>query len=419
MIASRLDETDYMKKLAKQKEEEENKRKQNLNQINLDLERSKVNPVNETENIDVKPENVAKESSTEKQQSRDKSRDKMKSVFLSTYSNEISKKATELEPKNETSKPSDSQNNETGYLSTKISKRVFADDDKEIPVVKENQDDNLISDVEWNSAKETSRKYYTLPQFNWKEKNTIVVTFKAPSDSQAWSLNLSPSEDFYGTDILFHYNPRYKVVRANGRTMPPQTILNDRRGTWGDFTSRSMDSRPFRDCTVRIYITPQGFYLYTDSKFEIFFRHRRNIEEYCGQDLKLWFTYRDDNGNPHSVIIKRVIWQHNDIDLFLSGRSSNVVKTVNELMAAPLSANTANPMLPRTVLMQGLPILSDLKMLQGIEYNFFEMFKEFPEFKPSAIALVPETQYAFVRVSLHNHPVTELHPLIPTNYIHY
>ena len=49
----------------------------------------------------------------------------------------------------------------------------------------------------------------------------------------------------------------------------------------------------------------------------------------------------------------------------------------------------------RTLIMEGLPILSDLKLLQGIENGLKEVLQDF---RPDAIALVPETPYAFIRV---------------------
>lgn len=399
-LTSRLDDTAWLEQQAEKKKQAEAEAKAKLaaQTVNQGLQQGSVGLVQESQPM------VKAEESMANSHQRDQSRDKMRNVILSKYTSENSKKAqggddallsskVKVESSQQGGAASSSSSttvaNTEHTMATKIGKRTFDDDDVEVPKPKvENKD--LISEEEWNSSLQQSRKYYTLPNFNMENQNTVQLTVRVPPKSQAWSLNLSPTEDFFGTDILFHYNPRY-----NKR----QIVLNDRQGTWGDFTLRDMDNRPTRDCVIRIYITDHGFYLYTDSRFEIFFRHRRDITEYLGQDLKLWFTYRDDNGNPHSIILKKVLWQHTDMNLFLSGRSEKVLSIVNDLMSAPLSESVANPMKPRTILMRGLPILSDLKILQGIEYSFFQSMKEF---EPSSIALVPETQYAFIRVS-HRH----------------
>ena len=270
-------------------------------------------------------------------------------------------------------------------------------------------EENQVSRGVWDSAKDPVNRSYLLPAFSLQDgPNTIRIKLSVPFSSKMWSLNVSPEHDFYGRNILFHYNPR--VVAKGG-----EVVLNDRLGTWGDYTKRRIDQqndRIVRDAEIRIIIGEEGFYLFVGNnrlsssddlgRLDTFFPHRRDIRDFIGQNLKIWFTYRDDNGLSHSVVVKKVYWEKTQLNHFYATQDGAVRGIVSSRLADRVPRSVSSPMPPRTVLLSGLPVLEDLKNLQGIESNLFIALDDNPESKDKiveAIAMIPGTEYAFVRVS--------------------
>jgi hypothetical protein len=150
-----------------------------------------------------------------------------------------------------------------------------------------------------------------------------------------------------------------------------------------------------REVTLFVYITHQGFYVYANGRFDVFFPHRRDIEAYNGKDLKIWFTYRDENGHPHEVTVRKVFWEETNLEQFYNAQSDLVKGDVYSKLRAPKPKCVLNPYAPRTVLISGLPVMDDLKKIQVIEVNLFAVFEGV-----SAMSLLPGTQYAFARVRI-------------------
>jgi hypothetical protein len=290
---------------------------------------------------------------------------------------------------------------------------------------------NQVSRGLWDSIKDPRKQAYILPGFDLHpstdggqsthgHNNVIRLKLSVPFTSKSWSLNISPEHDFHSTNILFHYNPRIGSSKY-------EVVFNDRQGTWGDYTRKVMDFRTeriVRDAELKIVIAEEGFYVFVCpsaassssssssvanklmphqnqnqsqqalGRLDSFFPHRRPIHSFQGQTLKLWFTYRDDNGNPHNVIVRKVYWESMVVSQFHAMQSSSMKSLVSSRLADPLPRSVMNPMPPRTALLSGLPILEDLKNLQGIESNLFMVFEHV-----ESISLIPGTEFAFVRVS--------------------
>jgi hypothetical protein len=96
----------------------------------------------------------------------------------------------------------------------------------------ENVEPHQVSRGLWNCVKQPHKQSYPLNNFSLTGFNTIQLKLTLPKDlntPNAWSFNIAPNDDFYSTDILFHFNPRNATN---------EVILNDRIGTWGDVTRK-------------------------------------------------------------------------------------------------------------------------------------------------------------------------------------
>jgi hypothetical protein len=58
-----------------------------------------------------------------------------------------------------------------------------------------------------------------------------------------------------------------------------------------------------------------------------------------------------------------------------------------------------NPIEPRTILLEGLPSISDLEILQGLEYALLDLMENF---SPEKISLVTGQGIAYIRVRICN-----------------
>ena len=165
------------------------------------------------------------------------------------------------------------------------------------------------------------------------------------------------------------------------------------------FSQRITDYREkmIRDTTVKVIIASDGFYVYANGRFDVFFPHRRDIRSYNNSNLKVWFTYRDDNGNPHAVIVRKVYWKKTDLKDFYLAQSDIVRDQVKGQLDGPPPQCVLNPYPPRTVLLSGLPVMENLKNIQIVEMNLLSVFEEVGTVQ--YMSLIPGTEYAFARVS--------------------
>lgn len=88
-------------------------------------------------------------------------------------------------------------------------------------------------------------------------------------------------------------------------------------------------------------------------------------------------------------------WGHQD---FLRETiSPSVQSVVRKVLSADKPETVLNPIPPRTILVEGLPKLTDLEFLQGLEYMLLDLLEAF---KPDKVALVTGQGSGYVRVSL-------------------
>lgn len=158
-----------------------------------------------------------------------------------------------------------------------------------------------LHDAVWNARLAKDNLQIVLPEFGFAKKQTLAVQLRVPLNSQSWSMNITPADDRFGSDILMHFNPRFKKSVL---------ILNDKQGTWGNGVKRDLgqnsitDGLRAREVSLMIQLRADGFYIFANNMYNAFFSHRRNPEQF--DSLKVVFNCVDDNGNPQEVTINKV-----------------------------------------------------------------------------------------------------------------
>ena len=72
--------------------------------------------------------------------------------------------------------------------------------------------------------------------------------------------------------------------------------------------------------------------------------------------------------------------------------------SINSIMNRALKAtfdSVTNPMPPRTIIAEGLPLLDDLEALQGLEYNLLDLFEEY---SVKRVSLVTGAGIGYIKV---------------------
>lgn len=271
---------------------------------------------------------------------------------------------------------------------TKIKKRDISEleNEENISVPTYFNDEGIIMNELWDSLQSNENKELLLPSFKLENNNTIGI--KLESDHiRSWAFNICPASDRFNTDILFHFNPRYK---SKGK---PMIVLNDRQGTWGTGTTEEMRNTQgilAKSIDLKIEIRKEGFLVFANNIFAAFFVHRRDIINF--KDLKIVFISKDDNGKEEEVKIFSVWWGHTDFKRETLSPSINSI--INRSLKVTYESVT-NPLPPRTIVAEGLPKLHDLVELQGLEYSLLDLFEEY---KVVRVSLVTGEGIAYILV---------------------
>jgi len=244
----------------------------------------------------------------------------------------------------------------------------------------------LLPTTLWSAETAETNLSFDLPNSSIDFNNTIGIEAKIDKHSKGWALNISPADDKYCSDVLFHFNPRYGKMKI---------MMTDRIGTWGTPTETlirdpSQQGITATNIQLKIQIRQEGFLVFANNQYCAFFAHRRDIHQF--KDLKLVFLAADDNGKREEVTIEKVWWGHQDFTRETLSPSMNVIirKAV-----ADIPESVTNPIAERTVIVEGLPILTDLELLQGLEYNILDLFEPF---HPEKVALVTGQGYGYIRL---------------------
>ena len=185
----------------------------------------------------------------------------------------------------------------------------------------------MLSETVWKSnTPQAENQSFLLPGFGYgiSAKQTLALQLTVPNDANSWSLNICPARDWQNSNILMHFNPRYKK-----RTV----VMADKQGTWGPARTRPFgtatsktDGLLAKEIELLIQIRPQGFVVFANGMFNGFFPHRRNPlttstdrensnSMYGGgdspiadltADLKLLVLAKDANGNVQDIILNKV-----------------------------------------------------------------------------------------------------------------
>lgn len=104
--------------------------------------------------------------------------------------------------------------------SEESSSRVVVEDTKKLYSFS-----GLVSNSDWDPAKDPTNKEYLLNNFSYDKNNTLAMKLTLPSGTYRWSFNICPPDHCDSTNILLHFNPRYGKKN--------ELIMNDKQGTWG------------------------------------------------------------------------------------------------------------------------------------------------------------------------------------------
>lgn len=269
----------------------------------------------------------------------------------------------------------------------------------------------------WNSAVEPKDACWLLPDFGISEdiaattyNQTILLKLSVPKGSPSWSLSIAPIKsksavapiisqaeegsssssssnssteelivqkepvqptvpvhDEYLYDVLFHFNPRYRKG---------QLAMNDKQGTWGMLMNRklgktvSVEEILAAELEVMIQIRKEVYVVFVNRKFCDFFPHRRDMAPLQGHSLCLAMLAKDGNGNPQGVEVHKVWWGKRDPSL------DQIPTKIQEEVAAlaASSAQQAQLVVARSIVVSGLPKIMDLVELHVLESDLYGIF---------------------------------------------
>ena len=224
-------------------------------------------------------------------------------------------------------------------------------------------------------------KELVLENFGFDKFQTLAVKLTVPSDSDHYSINITPCEENNNDDIFYHINPR--KAKYNNVT------FNDRTVTWGRPVAISLDKLPqLFDTTIELVlqVRKEGFVAFVNGVFINFFHHRRELSSYT--KLRLQIPTQDDNGYPCKAIFRKIWWgwQEPEIDedkpygasLDDSRRSTSVDSDKH-----------------RTIFVAGLPRCDNDEDANELESYLYELFDEYDI---ETVSLVSKKGIGFVKV---------------------
>jgi len=161
--------------------------------------------------------------------------------------------------------------------------------------------DGIVSEQSWSSLTADSDYQLILEDFSFDRKQTLGLRVVVPRESLSWSFNVSPEDDWHNSNILLHFNPRYKKS---------ELIMNDKQGTWNDgmslkfSSSDGMKALMSSELDLTVQLRPMGFFIFVHDEFCALFPHRRDPSQLSR--FKLTFNAKDGNGNVQNVVLHKV-----------------------------------------------------------------------------------------------------------------
>lgn len=162
--------------------------------------------------------------------------------------------------------------------------------------------DGIVSELLWSSlAAEESNYQLILDDFSFDRKQTLGLRVVVPKESNSWSFNLCPEDDWHNSNVLLHFNPRYRKS---------ELVMNDKQGTWNvgaswKFSSSDgMKALMSSELDLMVQLRPMGFFIFVQDNFCALFPHRRDPSHLSR--LKLTFNAKDGNGNAQNVVVHKV-----------------------------------------------------------------------------------------------------------------
>ena len=134
--------------------------------------------------------------------------------------------------------------------------------------------------------------------------------------------------------------------------------------------------------------------MFANGRYSDFLPHRSNMNIYEEQNFLLSFDRKDGNGRPQAIIIEKIWWGIRDSSLDLIPPAKQ--KDVDALIKSNTEYISAQSVRERTVVIFGLPVLTDLKELAELESVFWPLFEEYGA---EAVTLPPNTGLAFVKLA--------------------
>jgi hypothetical protein len=245
----------------------------------------------------------------------------------------------------------------------------------------------LLSNSDWDPAKDPTNKEYILNNFGYDKNNTLAMKLTLPSGTNRWSFNICPPDHRDSTNILLHFNPRYGNKK--------ELIMNDKQGTWGTalrqyFSSLNGSSGGHsglqsNSIELVVHIKEEGFAIFVNGSFCVFYEHRRR-PDVCSS-LRLTLPAIDDNGNPERAVFHKIWWGE---------RQPSLEVPANILAPFQGKSIGENPSGLKTITVSGLPGLYDLKELHWLEELLLVLFGDF---SPEFVNIVPGGKgMAYVRL---------------------
>lgn len=250
----------------------------------------------------------------------------------------------------------------------------------------------LLSSTLWDSLEDPFDKEFKLTNFNFKECNTLAFRVEVPPNSIGWAVNITPQIDLFNSNVFLHFNPRHKKKML---------VMTDRQGTWGDSLKKSLKddknkinySREILENIVDVvfYFSSKAILIFANNKFVSLYLHRRDISS-C-QMLKAIFLAKDGNGNPHALKLHKIWWGHQDL-LSNPLLTRNIWKLVDDARTKDPPPSVSNPLIPRTLVVKGIPVTDDLVVLQDVEYTLMNVFESL---NAEVVSLLPGQGFGFIR----------------------
>lgn len=164
--------------------------------------------------------------------------------------------------------------------------------------------DGIVSEQLWSSLDAESNLQFFLDDFSYDRKQTLGLRVVVPKESSSWSFNLGPEDDWHNSNVLLHFNPRFKKGELT-------LVMNDKQGTWNDgaswkcSSSDGMKALVSSELDLMVQLRPMGFYVFVQDEFCALFPHRRDPSHL--PRLKLTFNAKDGNGNAQNVVVHKVL----------------------------------------------------------------------------------------------------------------